>query len=70
MKKPTVSFLGLIILGGCNDGGSSALPSLQVDPRKRGGDFTINIAQTKKISNEKTLYTCLSRYEDKPVQSQ
>ena len=46
---------------------ASSLPSLKIDLQNWGGDFTINIAQTHQISNEKTLYTLLSRYGDKPV---
>jgi hypothetical protein len=76
MKKLSFFFWGLIILVACNDAGtsrsiytgsSSSLPPLKVDPQNWGGDFTINIAQTQRISNEKTLYTLLSRYGDKPV---
>jgi hypothetical protein len=76
MKKIFPCFFGAFLLFGCNDVGTtrsiyansgSSLPSLKIDGGSWGGDFTINIAQTEPISTERTLYTLLSRYGDKPV---
>jgi hypothetical protein len=76
MKKLFHCFFAVVLFSACNDTGTtqsiypasgSSLPSLKVVDQNWGGDFTINIAQTQRLSNEKTLYTLLSRYGDKPV---
>ena len=76
MKKLYLGFFGLLLFFACKDAGTtrsiypdsgSSLPSLKINPQNWGADFSINIAQTQRISNEKTLYTLLSRYGDKPV---
>jgi len=76
MKKLFHCFFAVVLFSACNDTGTtqsinpasgSSLPSLKVVGQYWGGDFTINIAQTQRLSDEKTLYTLLSSYGDKPV---
>jgi hypothetical protein len=75
-KNVYFSFLVLLLFACHNTGPTntvdpnsrySSLPDLKVDKDDWGGNFTMNIAETHRFSNEKTIYTLLSKFEGKPV---